>query len=209
MAHRRSISMAIAVTLVFAFGTPTWAQSMGASVYSDFGPGAWGGELWVDSWATAESSSGECEHSFFQTTAAVISPTGRSYSNTYSQMSSAASLQVQEEEGDWEITSLLEFDCSCDGGVAVSFGTMVPATNHVTFYRSPFWLQGPPPSCTFVNGACTSGTVVCGSVPHVVVGWYACPGFAKAYTTRMWIPGWGFQCSPSIDHWAPEGGACF
>ena len=209
MTPRRSLIITATVAcVVLAFCNRASAQSMSASVYSDFGPASWGGDLWMDSWATSESNSGECEHLSFQTTATVISPTGRSYSQTMYQFYSGASLDFQQEEGNWEITSLLEFNCSCDGNVGVSFGTVSPAFYHQTYYTDPTRYTSPQTACAYFETACTSGTVVCGMPPYFDLDPPpVCSPFVQVTWMRMWLPG-GYRCA-GMAFGRNEGGACF
>lgn len=195
----RSLLFTIAKTLsVVAISTPVGAQGMSFSVFTDASANSSGV---ITSYSSAIDNSWGCSHWQYSITASIYSPSNRlGTSGSTSGLSASAVLSINDELGNYYVTTSGNYRCSCIGGGYAGFGGGFNAvasetTSEVdyTYQSSSINQQQQLKYCNF--GRCSHSPSDCGSGFQDVIGiaQQCAPGIRSTWLVKRFL-GITYRC---------------
>lgn len=138
---RREIGIVLALVAGIVVGVPSRAAAqMSSPNYSTYNDGEYGGDGYVYGWSSVDDDVPQgCDHSNYETTTYLTSPTGRYASSESGGTSSNAVLEFDDESGYWDVGTEGYLFCSCAG------------TNLYYSGESPLTITFPTSETTFGN----------------------------------------------------------
>ena len=174
---REPVSLVFALVAMCLCASPALGQSYGMSfsIYRDAYASSDLSTLHM--WTTVSDNSWGCTHSNYNTVAHIVSPTGRNSYHQSTGLSSSTSITINDEMGDYTISTSGTYYCSCSyQTLGFGGGEILGVSIHISYFTDGFAV---PLGCHYPSLACIAGTATCSA--GWTLGFYTgCPKYVVA-----------------------------
>lgn len=203
-----SLIRAAVAACALGIAAPCVGQTMSFSVYTDASADEDGV---ITMWGNVEDNS-TCYHTNYSTTANIVSPSGRTSSTSFSGLEASTSLDIDAEEGNFNVYINGTYHCNCSGmtaGYGGGFFAVASSTTIEKWYKFDSYVDNTTlqvRQCLYVD--CPSNPSGCGTGFDDVVGLFdACaPGIHSVWLQRKFL-GFVWRCE-EVDHVHTGGPPC-